>query len=395
MYKHIVSKALLASMFALPFFTAAAFSAPQHPPFDPSTQSYGFSSEDSFGGGSYLGVDTRDVTPDRLSALHLKEEHGVEVTMVDQDAPAGKSGIKEHDVILSVNGTGVESVEQLRRMIHEIPPGRIITLGVSRNGQPLTLKAQLSDRKSNFSSSMGPKDFHFEMPAIPNIGDMDLPVSVVVVHSSMRSGLMVENLTPQLGEFFGAKDGKGILVRSVEKGSRGEKAGFRAGDVIVRVNGEPVSDTSDFGHALRSRRDRTRNGNKDSATNDNDNKASITVVRDKKEQTLTLTLPPSGQTGEILNESLDIPEIDADAELALSRAGDEIARLGPALEEAQRYAVDVKRVQPAIDQATCQARKQLEQLKKQMEEKQHELSIKQRELNEKLRHQLAAGHADI
>ena len=67
--------------------------------------------------------------------------------------------------------------------------------------------------------------------------DIDIPVSVVVVHSSARSGLMVENLTPQLGDFFGVKDGQGILVRSVEKGSRAEKAGFRAGDVIVRVNG--------------------------------------------------------------------------------------------------------------------------------------------------------------
>jgi hypothetical protein len=366
------------SMLVLPLLASAAFSAPQHPSFDPSTQSYGFSSEESFGGGSYLGVDTRDVTPDRLSSLHLKEEHGVEVTMVDQDAPAGKSGLKEHDVILSVNGTAVESVEQLRRMIHEIPPGRVITLGVSRNGQPLTLKAQLSDRNKSFSSSMGPKDFHFEMPPMPNVSDMDLPVSVVMVHSSMRSGLMVENLTPQLGEFFGAKGGKGILIRSVEKGSRGEKAGFKAGDVIVRVNDETVSDTSDFGHALRTRKD---------------NKANVTIVRDKKEQTLTLSLPASGQTGEILNESFEVPEIDADAQLALSRAGEEIARLGPALEEAQHYAME--RAQPAIEKATCEAHKQLDQLKKQMREKQHQLSIQQRELQRKLKRELSAGHFEI
>jgi membrane-associated protease RseP (regulator of RpoE activity) len=304
----------------------------------------------------------------------------VEVTMVDQDAPAGKSGVKEHDVILSVNGTAVESVEQLRRVIHEIPPGRVITLGVSRNGQSLTLKAQLSDRNNSFSSSMGPKDFHFEMPPMPNMSDMDLPVSVVMVHSSMRSGLMVENLTPQLGEFFGAKGGKGILIRSVEKGSRGEKAGFRAGDVIVRVNEEAVTDTSDFGHALRSRKD---------------NKASITVVRDKKEQTLTLTLPPPGQTGEILNESFEIPEINADAQIALSYAGDEIARLRPALEETRQYAVEMKHLQPEIEKATCQAHKQLEQMKKQMQEKQHELSIQQRELHRKLRRELSAGRFDI
>ena len=51
--------------------------------------------------------------------------------MVDQDAPAGKAGLKEHDVILTINGNQVESVEELRRMIHEIPPGRVVTLGIA------------------------------------------------------------------------------------------------------------------------------------------------------------------------------------------------------------------------------------------------------------------------
>src|SRR5712671_2743418 len=111
---------------------------------DPPAQPWGLSSEDS-GTGAYLGVDISDVTTDRIAALKLKEEKGVEVTMVDQDAPAGKAGIKEHDVILSLNGTQVESVEQLRRMIHEVPPGRAVTLGISRDGQAMTVKAQLAD----------------------------------------------------------------------------------------------------------------------------------------------------------------------------------------------------------------------------------------------------------
>src|SRR6266851_10024919 len=110
----------------------------------PGGQPYMFYSEEPWGGGSYLGVDTRDVTADRLSALHLKEERGVEVTMVDQDAPAGKAGIKEHDVILDFNGTPVESEEQLRRMIRETPVGRTVTLGISRDGNPMKLNVQLA-----------------------------------------------------------------------------------------------------------------------------------------------------------------------------------------------------------------------------------------------------------
>src|SRR3984957_681298 len=223
---------------------------------DPPPQPYGIPSEES-GTSAYLGVDVSDVTTERLEALKLKEEKGVEVTMVDQDAPAGKAGLKEHDVILTLNGTSVESKSQLQRMIHETPPGRVIALGVSRDGQPVTLKVQLGDRSKQFAKWSGSKNFNVEVPPIPNMPpmpDMDIPnVGVVVVHSSMRSGLMVENLTPQLGEFFGARNGHGVLVRSVEKGSRADKAGLRAGDVIVRVGDQPVHDTSDFTHALHTR----------------------------------------------------------------------------------------------------------------------------------------------
>src|SRR5579871_1379655 len=100
-----------------------------------------FYSEDS-AGSSYLGVQTEDITADRVGQLHLKDERGVEVTMVDQDAPACKAGLKENDVILTMNGNDVQSVEQLRRMIRETPPGRVVTLGISRDGQMMTLKVE-------------------------------------------------------------------------------------------------------------------------------------------------------------------------------------------------------------------------------------------------------------
>src|SRR6266852_5299253 len=283
-------KLILRTMLILPLLAVLIY-AMQSLASQPFGESFGYSSEDFFDGGSYLGVDTRDVTADRLAALKLKEEHGVEVTLVDQDAPAGKAGIREHDVILTLNGTQVESVEQLRRMIREIPPGRVVTLGISRDGQPMTIKAQLADRKNTFAMGPQGKPFKFVMPPMPPMPDIDVPVSIVMVHSATRSGLMVENLTPQLGDFFGTKNGQGVLVRSVEKGSRAQKGGFHAGDVIVKVNGESINDSGDFSHALR--------GHKDSTV-------SVGIVRDKKEQTLTLTLPDRKESG-ALGESSDFP----------------------------------------------------------------------------------------
>jgi len=280
---------------------------------------WSFGGDEGASGSSYLGVDIADVTSERLMALKLKEEHGAEVTMVDQDAPAGKAGLKEHDVILSLNASPVESAAQLRRMIRETPAGRVITLGISRDGQPVTLKAQLASR-SKHSPPMGPGEINVQIPPILPVPDFDVPVSIVVAHSSMRSGLMVENITPQLGEFFGVKNGKGVLIRSVEKGSRAEKSGFRAGDVIIKVNDQAVHDTSDFTHALRSL---------------SGGASSITVVRDKKEQSVTLTLPDRKDSGSVIEDSFDIPDVTVAMEEAMSRARNQMALIGPAMEKFQ------------------------------------------------------------
>jgi len=179
--------------------------------------------------GSYMGVRTEDVTKDRVAALKLKEESGVEVTMVDQDAPAGKAGIKEHDVITTLNGTKIESEEQLRRMVREIPAGRSVTVGLSRAGQPMTVQVTLADRRQvarSYKMEMATPVIP-PMPPMPPM-DMDVPNVTVMMQNTSRTGLMVESLTPQLAEFFGAKNGRGgVLVRSVEKGSVAETAGFR------------------------------------------------------------------------------------------------------------------------------------------------------------------------
>jgi serine protease Do len=336
-----------------------------------SSQPFGIPSDDS-DTSSYLGVDIANISTERLGALKLKEEQGVEVTMVDQDAPAGKAGIKEHDVILTMNGTAIESKPQLQRMIHETPPGRVVTLGLSRDGQPMTIKVQLADRRNEFSLSgmdkFKDKDFHVEIPPIPSL-DIDIPnIGVVYVHSSMRSGVMVENLTPQLGEFFGAKNGSGVLVRSVEKGSSAEKAGLRAGDVITRVGDQPVHDTSDFTHALHSHGAGSLN---------------VAVIRDKKEQTLTLTLPEHKESGEMMEEeSLEEPEVDAESQIDLSEVQNEIAKLRPEMELAKE---ESRRVSEEVSQALCAQQKEI---KEQAEKLRRELGPKVQEELQKSREKL-------
>lgn len=345
------------------------------------TYSFSLATDAGFGAdeestGAYLGVDISDITGDRLAALKLKDERGVEVTMVDQDAPAGKAGLKEHDVILTMNGTTVESGAQLRRMIRETPPGRTVTFGISREGQPQTIRVQLADRHKTAAWGPKVKDFKFDMPDMPNMSDFDFPVSVTVVHSGMRSGLMIENITPQLGDFFGVKDGKGVLIRSVERGSRAEKSGFRAGDVIVRVNNQPIHDTSDFSHALRS----TGKGT-----------VTVGIVREKKEQTLTLPLPEHKDTGDFLEESLDSPDLNAQVQGELTSTREQLAQLEPQLQYAiQESRQALEKVRPEIEKAQRAAREELERdrpriqhaLREAQREAQHEMCTQQRAMRE-------------
>ncbi len=367
-------KYVAASIVLLPLLLSFSHAA-QNWSVDPPEQPFVFSSEDS-GTSSYLGVDISDVTTERLSALKLKEEKGVEVTMVDQDAPAGKAGIKEHDVILTMNGTAIESGAQLRRMIHETPPGRVVTLGLSRDGQPMTVKVQLADKQKEFSmAGHDMKDFHVQIPEI-HIPDIDIPsINMVVVTSSARSGLTVENITPQLGEFFGVKNGNGVLVRAVEKGSRAEKAGFRAGDVIVKVNDQPVHDTGDFMHAVRSR---------SSAA------VSVGVIRDKKEQNLNLALPDRKESGDLLQEeSSDDSAIDAESQVEVGELRNEIAGLRPQMElAAEGYRKSAEEFRKSMCDEQKKIREEAAKQREQFRKQEHDLRLQMDQMRRDMRRNL-------
>ena len=341
-------------LFCMFLLTLAASAQPAESPHGDTGESWswGYGSEEGGSGSSYLGVDIADVSPERLGELKLKEEHGAEVTMVDQDAPAGKAGLHEHDVIVSLNGTAVESAAQLRRMIKETPPGRVVNLGISRDGQPMTIKVQLADRHKSMTWQMPEMPKPPQMPTLP---DFDLPVSVVVVHSGLHSGLMVENITPQLGDFFGVKGGNGVLVRSVEKGSRGEKAGFRA---------------------LRSSPSRA---------------AAVTVMREKREQNLTLTLPEKKDSGSLMEDSFDVPDITAETEQAINRAGDEIARITPAIMEKVQQTLTLTLHSRDMDLRDIDLR----DLDKKLQDLQRKMQDRQQEMQQKLRRELSGEWTEI
>src|SRR5947209_290269 len=315
------------------------------------------------GGRSYLGIDVRDVSSDRVSALKLKEERGVEVVMVDQDAPAGKAGLKEHDVILDYNSARVEGEEQLRRLIRETPPGRTVTLGISREGNHMQIHVQVGDRGKVEANSLlrmnHDRVLQIMPPEMPELPGMP---SVYISTYAPSLGMQVDNVGQQLGEFFGVKNGEGVLVKSVEKGSAAEKAGIRAGDVIVRADNEKISDRTDLRRILRSHREA--------------GKITLGIVRDKREQNVTVELPESRRPRDRGFE-FAFPDIETINDLRStldSEIQTELRQLQPQLRKIQAE------LKPELQKTLRNTQSQMQQLRKQLEQ---EMKILNKQMNQK------------
>ena len=232
-------------------------------------------------GPSWLGIETHEVTAENAKEFKLPAERGVVIAGVSEDSPAAKGGLKEKDVIIEVTGQKVEGAAQFRRIIHEIPAGRTVQLTVWRDGRSQSLSVTLGKAEERHSSWMDatPGGFAFRMPEvqIPEMPSIDLGDMAMLPGGRPRLGIDAEDIGGQLGSFFGAPDGEGILVRSVNSGSAAEKAGLKAGDVITTFNGERVRSLGDLRQRLASQNDAKT--------------AKIGVLRNKSEVTLSVELP--------------------------------------------------------------------------------------------------------
>lgn len=240
---------------------------------------------------SYLGIDVSDVTEADFNILHVKEARGAQITRVDHDGPAGKVGLQVRDVIVRINAQTIEGEEQCRRVLRETPAGRSVTLSISRNGQMIDVTATLANRAEVEKRAW---EEHFVVPQPqPNDSYLGSPqpeqkesqfgaaksfLGNHLAFSLPYTGLALDAVGAQLAEFFGSKDGKGLLIHTVDANSPAASAGLRAGDIITRANGRPMETTKDWDRILRDTRGKA---------------VGVTILRDKREQTLTMT--PGGK----------------------------------------------------------------------------------------------------
>jgi S1-C subfamily serine protease len=234
------------------------------------------------GRGAQLGV--------RVSDVDVKDPLGVRIDDVDPDSPAEKAGLREGDVVVEFDGERVRSARQFTRLVQETPDGRTVKIAVMRNGQKQTLEATPENRvtidfgadadrlREEVERSL--REFRVEPPIFryddrgPRRFEYRLPERVMPFMGSRgRLGVTVQSLTPELEEYFGARNG-GVLVSSVAPDSAAAKAGLKAGDVITSINGRSVTGSGDLMRELR----------------DLSGDVTVGILRDKQEMTLKAVL---------------------------------------------------------------------------------------------------------
>ncbi len=185
-------------------------------------------------GRGWLGVAIQDLTSTLRKSMDLKAREGALVSDVDSKSPAEEAGIQEGDVILQFGSAKIEDTSDLQRAVRRTKPGTKVDVVVERKGETKTLQVTVGK---------APRGRSFAFVA-PWAGQIE-----IFTHGSLQ-GLRLRELKKQLAEYFGAPDKKGVLVEEVEEGSAAEKAGFKAGDVILVVGKKRIDEVRDVARAL-------------------------------------------------------------------------------------------------------------------------------------------------
>jgi len=174
----------------------------------------------------FLGVAIQDLTPTLAKKLELDRQGGALVADVTSGTPASKAGLKSGDVITELNGKSIRDSKQLRLQIARMEPGTEVALKALRDGKEKSFEVTLKELPQKASLARSGQRDAGRSEALQGVGVQDLDAD------ARRQMKVPENVT-------------GAVITEVAPGSAAERAGLRAGDVIVEINREPVSSAED------------------------------------------------------------------------------------------------------------------------------------------------------
>ena len=232
-----------------------------------------------------LGGSLREVGEQDAKTARLPSPVGALVEEVAEGSAAEAAGLRKGDVIVEFDGERVRSARQLTRLVQETADDRKVAAVVVRDGQKTTVNVALQAggvsvfEKLHELEDWG-RSFPFEYPARPARPARPAPRTDVrpptfwgdnlFPGGAGRLGITVDNLSPQLAEYFGTKDG--VLVTSVQDDSLGARVGLKAGDVITALNGSTVENPGELRRRLQGMTD--------------GQEFTIAVMRERKAQSL-------------------------------------------------------------------------------------------------------------
>lgn len=224
--------------------------------------------------GPFLGVKMQELSEALSDGLDTKVKKGVLVTEVIEGSPAERAGLEDGDIIVEFDGNKVNSPDELQSLVGEADDGDEVKIKVVRGKKSKTLKVTLGDWEDHPTFGFL-RDFDFEAPHVESFSHY------ANLLRPRRLGVHVSELNGDLAPYFGVKAGEGLLVLEVSDESTAEEAGVKAGDVIVKVEGEDIRSTGDIHEQI--------------SELDAGDEVNITVVRKKKTMELKTEMKEGGR----------------------------------------------------------------------------------------------------
>jgi serine protease Do len=181
----------------------------------------------------YLGIRLRNVTTDLKDAFGLKDTKGALVEDVEKGLPGDQAGLRPGDVIVGVDGKGVNTMDELVKTISAREPGSRVKLNLLREGRPVVVTARLEDRGQYVNAKRPAQD--------DEQGDNSEE------SGERRLGVTVDTLTPDIRRQLDLSEGiTGVVVSEVSQASDAWEQGISRGQIITAVNRVPVGSLSEY-----------------------------------------------------------------------------------------------------------------------------------------------------
>ena len=290
----------------------------------------------------YLGVSVQRLRSRLREALDIPADvSGLMVTNVHDDTPADEAGLHHQDVILSVNGKPVGDEDEFTDLIRSLKPETSVRISIWRDGSSKDLSAVLGKRPRMLVESWGaaplppdaptppaPPEWHgMNQLHYPGMLDLRQLEQLGQPGSRGRLGIEIQELNKDIAPYFGVKEDDGVLVWRVTNDSPAEKAGLKAGDVIVEIEGESIDSVSDLREEL--------------ADHDEGDTVALTWLRHGKSQSASVSLEESDTPGVYMFSERH--RRGAGHRAPHHGAGPAIERMERQMEELQRRMDDLRR----------------------------------------------------